>query len=148
MAYPRTMLGPAGAEEDTVTDTLTDLAALDRWIDRYERAWRSNDAGQVADLFTEDAVYRWRPWEDGAVGRDAIVEGWLAQPDDPSTWTMECDSLAVEGDLGVARCIVRYAATRDRPARTYHDLWLVRLTGDGRCREFTEHFMEEPAASG
>jgi hypothetical protein len=24
-------------------------------------------------------------------------------------------------------------------------MWLVELTDDGRCRDFTEHFMELPA---
>jgi hypothetical protein len=40
---------------------MTDLIALQGWLDRYERAWRSTDAADIADLFAVDAVYRWRP---------------------------------------------------------------------------------------
>ena len=80
---------------------MTDLAALREWLDRYERAWRSNDAADIAGLFSADAIYRWRPWdtaEHGAAsGRDAIVEAWLAEPDDPSGWSLECEALAVNG---------------------------------------------------
>jgi len=126
---------------------MTDIAALGGWLDRYERAWRSNDATDAGDLFTEDAVYRWRPWETpGAVGRDAIVKAWLDDQDDPATWTLECEPLAVNGSLGIARCVTRYIATAGRTtAPVYYNIWLVDLDDDGRCRDFVEYFMEAPA---
>ena len=126
---------------------MTTVAALADWLDRYEQAWRNNDAAQIADLFTNDAVYRWHPWEepaDGADGSDEIVQAWLDQPDDPDDWTLECEPLAVNGELGVARCVTRYRATARGPARVYHNIWLVSLTDDGRCSEFTEYYMKEP----
>jgi ketosteroid isomerase-like protein len=131
---------------------MTDLATLQDWLDRYERAWRSNDAATVEALFTEDAVYRWRPWDtpaDSANGRAQIVEAWLKDPDAPDSWSLECEPLAVNGDLGVARCIARYAvsANREKPV-TYHCIWLVRLDPDGRCSDFTEHYMENPNDPG
>lgn len=126
---------------------MTTVAALADWLDRYEQAWRNNDAAQIADLFTDDAVYRWHPWEkpaDGADGREEIVQAWLDQPDDPGDWTLDCEPLAVNGELGVARCVTRYRATARGPARVYHNIWLVSLTDDGRCSEFTEYYMKEP----
>ena len=126
---------------------MTTLALLADWLDRYEQAWRNNDADQTATLFTEDAVYRWHPWEDagdGAEGREEIIQAWLEQPDDPDDWTLECEPLAVNGDLGVARCVTRYRATARGPARIYHNIWLVNLADDGRCSDFTEYYMKEP----
>ena len=130
---------------------MTTIAVLRGWLDRYERAWRSNDRADAAALFTEDAVYRWRPWDtlaDAAQGRDAIVEAWLNDPDDPGTWSLECEPLAVDGSLGVARCVTRYAKTDRQPARTYYNLWLVDLADDGRCRDFVEYYMENPKDPG
>ena len=129
---------------------MTDLQALGEWIGRYEAAWRSNVPDAVGRLFTGDAVYRWHPWEtpeDGARGRDEIVEAWLREPDDPAVWTLECEPLAVNGDLGVARCVARYRADAKGPARIYHNIWLVRLTDDGLCSDFTEYYMREPEAA-
>jgi ketosteroid isomerase-like protein len=124
---------------------MTTLAALSDWLDRYEQAWRNNDPDQIRDLFTDDAVYRWNPWDDDTVeGSDEIVQAWLEQPDDPDDWTLECEPLAVEGDLGVARCMTRYRATAKGPSRVFHNLWLVSLTDDGRCSEYTEYYMKEP----
>jgi ketosteroid isomerase-like protein len=126
---------------------VTTVAALADWLDRYEQAWRNNDAGQIRALFTDDAVYRWHPWEepaDGADGSEEIVQAWLEQPDDPDAWTLECEPLAVNGELGVARCMTRYRATARGPERVYHNIWLVTLTDDGRCSDFTEYYMKEP----
>ena len=131
---------------------MTDIAALRDWLDRYERAWRSNDAADVSALFTEDAVYRWRPWDtpaSGADGRAEIVQAWLKEPDEPGSWTLQIEPLAVNGDLAIARTIVRYRVGPSRPKPiTYHNIWLIRLDADGRCSEFTEHFMADPKDPG
>ena len=39
-----------------------DHATVQDWLDRYIAAWRSNEAEPIAGLFTEDAVYRYRPY--------------------------------------------------------------------------------------
>jgi len=129
---------------------MTDLAALQAWVDRYRAAWRSSDPNDIAALFTEDATYRWNPFgrdQDGAMGREAIVAAWLETPDDPNTWALSSMPLAVNGDLGVIRCTVNYTAdaVNREAAETWHNIWIVRLTADGRCSDFTEHYMKAPA---
>jgi len=126
---------------------MTTLDALAEWTAGYERAWRSNDPADVAALFTEDAVYRWHPWETGddvAVGRDQIVKVWLENPDDPSTWEMEYEPVAVNDELGVVTCVISYRASPAGAARTYYNVWLLRMTDDGRCADFVEYYMKEP----
>lgn len=126
---------------------MTDHVAVREWLDRYEAAWRANDAGTIRALFTEDASYRWHPWETGddlVRGADAIVAAWLDEPDDPQAWEMRFEVLAVDGDLGVARCQTVYRPTAESPRRAYRNLFLIRLTADGRCRDFTEYYMREP----
>jgi hypothetical protein len=130
---------------------MTDLKTLDDWLHRYEHAWRSNAAHDIVDLFTDGAIYRYYPWVDGddrIIGRDAIVASWLESPDDPESWTLSCEPLAVNGSLGIARCVTRYVATDESPARVYYNIWLVDLDVAGRCRGFTEYFQKEPDAPG
>ena len=121
---------------------MTDVAALARWLDRYEAAWRSNDAEQIGSLFTDDAVYRWHPYDEGddvVHGRDAIVRAWLAEPDDPNSWELSHEAVAVNGDRSVARCVTTYA-----DGTCYHNIFLVRLDDDGLCSDFVEYFMKVP----
>ena len=122
-------------------------ADVQGWLDRYVAAWRSSDPYSMAELFTDDAVYRYRPYRDDALrGREAIVAGWLEEQDDPAGWEARYEPYAVDGDRAVATGTTTYRATGDEPERTYHNVFLLRFAGDGRCAEFTELFMlEQPA---
>ena len=37
----------------------------------------------------------------------------------------------------------RYFASDKGPARTFHNVFLLRFAPDGRCAEFTEYYMKE-----
>lgn len=116
------------------------------WLDRYVEAWRANDPERIGELFTDDAVYSYRPWIDDEQtmrGRDAVVASWLEDPDDPGSWEAHYEPYAVEGDRAVAVGWSRYAAAGDQPERTFHNAYLLRFAPDGRCAEFREFYMPE-----
>ncbi len=115
-----------------------DNAALKSWVDAYVRAWDSNDPAAIGDLFADDAAYYTAPFREPWRGRAAIVASWLDRKDEPGTWSFRYEPLAIAGDLGVVRGWTRYAD----PPREYSNLWLIRLTPDGPCQEFTEWWME------
>jgi len=119
------------------------------WLDRYVEAWRANEPGPIEALFTEDVVYRWRPYEShpAAHGIAAVVEAWLDDTrDDAETWEASYEPYAVDGDRTVAVGFSHYFATADQPERTYHNVFLMRFAPDGRCAEFTELYMLEEAS--
>lgn len=109
------------------------------WLDRYVHAWRTNDPGDVASLFTEEATYRTAPNREPWRGREAIVRGWLDRADEAGTWTFRGDVLAIAGDVGFIEGATAYS---DPPPRAYRNLWVVRLHGN-RCAEFTEWWMKD-----
>jgi SnoaL-like domain len=113
-----------------------DRAALGRWIEAYERAWRTPGTEVLAELFAPEATYSMAPFEEPYRGLDAIAELWEAERVGPDeVFTMESEIVAVEGDTGVVRVEVRYG----EPAqRLYRDLWIVRLADNGRCLAFEE----------
>ena len=114
------------------------------WLDRYVEAWRVNEREPIEQLFTEDAVYGYRPWDDEKytfTGRDAIVAGWLDEPDAPGSWDARYEAWAVDGDRAVAIGWSRYAATGDKPEQLYHNAYLLEFAPDGRCRSFHEFYM-------
>jgi ketosteroid isomerase-like protein len=133
--------------------------AVTAWVEGYRAAWTSNDPDAIAALFTDDAVYEFRPndpepWR----GRDAIVSGWLAERDAPETWRFDFTVLGVMprdavNELGMAVTPDATAVVQgvteyldDRP--TYENLWLITLRDDGRASHFTEWFMVRKGTDG
>ena len=122
------------------------------WLDRYIAAWATYDADAIGDLFTDDAIYRYHPSDDGFVGRDAIVRAWLdphgdaSTRDEPGTWEARYEPFTVDGDRAVAIGFSRYYTDTSKSA--IQDLWdnvyLLEFGPDGRCRSFTEAFVQRP----
>jgi uncharacterized protein (TIGR02246 family) len=122
---------------------------LQDWLDRYVEAWRTDDADQVASLFTDDAVYRYRPYGGDAhavTGRDAIVAAWLDEGDPPDSWEAAYQPWAIDGERAVATGTSRYFASDRGPERTFHNAFLLHFAPDGRCAEFTEYYMLEESS--
>ena len=113
-------------------------ALLTAWIEGYVRAWNSNDPAAIGALFTEDASYFTEPYRPPARGRVAIVAWWLENRDEPGETTFSWEPLVVTDDLAVVTGTTTY------PDHVFSNLWLIRLTPEGTCREFTEWWMEHP----
>ncbi|RXR25055.1 nuclear transport factor 2 family protein [Oerskovia turbata] len=110
-----------------------DRESVMTWVAAYEAAWRGEDRGAVASLFTEDATYARSPYDDPLRGHDAIRDFWLA--DAGETFTMTAQPVAVDGLAAVVRVEVRYAGPRPQE---YRDLWILRFADDGRVADFAE----------
>jgi ketosteroid isomerase-like protein len=108
-----------------------------RWIEGYLAAWNSSDPQEIGALFADGAEYFTSPYRAPWSGREAIVAGWLERRDEPGTWTFQYDVLVENDELGVVQGETRYL----NEGRTYSNLWLVRLDGDGRCTKFVEYYM-------
>ena len=121
-------------------------ADVQDWLDRYIAAWRSNESLPIRELFTDDVVYRWRPYDSypAAHGIDAVIDAWLGETrDEPDAWDAAYQPFIVAGDRAVATGYSRYHATAEEPARVYWNAFLMRFAPDGRCAEFTEYYMLE-----
>ncbi len=123
------------------------------WLDRYVAAWRSYERDDVAGLFSADVEYRYHPYDEPVVGRDAVVASWLGEAgadsastrDAPGTYDAEYTPVAVDGDTVVATGQSRYREVPDGPVvKTFENCFVVRFDDAGRCREFTEYYLERP----
>jgi hypothetical protein len=128
-----------------------DLALVATWMDAYGRAWLSNSPAEVAALFAENAVYHVSPFQDPWVGRDAIVQEWVSDPEGQESVRFDHQPLALTGDVGVAHWSVSFITRADEPTLVEMDGVLVlRFDPDGRCREHREWYVrrERPLAGG
>jgi ketosteroid isomerase-like protein len=110
------------------------------WLDRYVQAWRSYDADAIGDLFSEDAVYAYHPYDAEPLrGRDAIVAGWRRDRDEPGSWEARYEVALIEGDRAIARGETRYAN-----GPSFSNLFELQFDEAGRCVSFVEWYMEHP----
>jgi uncharacterized protein (TIGR02246 family) len=125
-----------------------DRADVERWIEQYRRAWKSDDPDEIAALFTEDATYSPYPWprdRNSWEGRETIVAKWIGHGDSKVGWRFEHEVLAVEGDTAVIEGWTAYDRGEGHPwEEAYANVWLVRFADDGRAREFREWWVQRP----
>ena len=53
------------------------------WLDHYIAAWRSGDADEIGDLFSEDVTYSQTGGQSVIEGREAVVRDWLEAAYEP-----------------------------------------------------------------
>jgi hypothetical protein len=126
-----------------------DEAGVARWLTDYIEAWRSYDAAAIGGLFSEDALYRYHPWDQPTPshvrGRDAIVASWLGDQDAPGSWTAEYRPWLVHDDRAVAVGVSRYLGSDGSTVEAeYQNVFLLVFDDEGRCREFSELYMKRP----
>jgi ketosteroid isomerase-like protein len=111
------------------------------WVDRYRKAWETNDPDDIGSLFTDDALYFTEPYAEPKRGRAAIVADWIERKDEPGDTEWDSRVIAVDGDVGFVQGTAEY---KTEPPRTYSNLWVIKLEGE-RCAEFTEWWMKHKA---
>jgi uncharacterized protein (TIGR02246 family) len=117
---------------------VTSLDAVSAWVDKYRKAWESNDPGDIGNLFTQDAAYFPEPYAKPWLGRDQIVKKWLKHKDDPGTTTFEWHPVIVTDDLAIIEGKTTY------PKKVFSNMWVLRLDQSGQARQFTEWWMQQP----
>jgi hypothetical protein len=124
------------------------------WLDDYVAAWKSYDRDAIAALFARDVAYRYHPYDEPLVGRDAVVDSWLGENDAdgastrdaPDTYDAHYTPYSVDGDTLLATGTSVYQDHPDGPVtHTFDNCFLIRFDDEGRCVEFTELYMERPS---
>lgn len=111
-------------------------ADVERWVDAYERAWRTAGTGSLSEVFTPDISYLPSPWAEPVEGLEAVGEFWEAERDGPDEeFVMASEVVAVEGSCAVVRVSVDYTG---RLSSRWRDLWVLVFADDGRCTAFEE----------
>ena len=118
--------------------------SLQLWLDKYVEAWRTYDPAQIGDLFSEDALYFYSPFDehDPVRGREAIVKDWRAEPNAIGSWEARYMPVAVEDNVGVAQGRTRYLRPDGTIQREFDNIFVLHFDEAGRCARFTEWYMQ------
>ncbi len=119
-----------------------DRQAFQHWLDGYVEAWKTYGEAKIGALFSDDAVYRYHPQDDGLRGRAAIVASWLDERDDPGTYDAHYEPLAIDGEVHVATGWSRYFAADGNLRDEYCNVYICRFNAAGECTDFTEYWIQ------
>jgi hypothetical protein len=112
---------------------------LNAWMDGYVAAWTESDPEAIATLFTEDAIYDPQTSAGEWDGIDEIIERWLEIDDHPENWEFQWLPVVETEETAVVVGTTRYFD----PPMSYRNLFVIHFAEDGRCRDFTEWYIEE-----
>ena len=130
-----------------------DRIDVDEWLESYVAAWKSYDRDEIGALFSADVEYRYHPYDEPVRGRDAVVSSWLGEDEsdgastrDPAgTYDASYRVVALDGDVAVATGSSTYRTSPDGPIeKVFDNLFVMRFDAAGRCRNFTEWFIQRP----
>jgi hypothetical protein len=123
--------------------TMAERATVDRWVAEYMRCWREKDADGVAELFTENALYRSSPFREPFVGRAAIRNYWGRATGTQVGIHVEAGVPVCDGN----RASVEWWATwaTDGVPTTLPGCLMLRFAPDARCEELREYWHSEKA---
>jgi ketosteroid isomerase-like protein len=115
------------------------------WLERYIAAWRSGEADEIGDLFSEDVTYSQTGGQTVIVGREAVVEDWLEAAYEPDlSWEAAYEPLAIEDQTYVGVGSTRYVR-EDGVREDFSNIFVCRFDDDGRCCELREWWMRAPS---
>ena len=117
---------------------------VSRWLERYVAGWKSGDRAEIEALFSDDARYRYHPYDEPLVGRAAIADSWLEDPDRPGSFDARYECFAADGENAVAIGTSTYFGRDGEVARVYDNVFALRFDADGRCSDFTEWYTKRP----
>jgi hypothetical protein len=110
-----------------------------QWLDAYRRAWIERDADAAAMLFTEDATYAERPYQDAFVGRKAVRDYWTRVTAVQSGIEMKYGSPITVGN----RTAVEWwtTLTNDGVPITIAGAFILTFDESGLCRTLREYWL-------
>lgn len=126
---------------------MTDLQSVAKWLEDYVAAWQSYDPDAIRALFSENASYRYNPFDEPLRGREAILADWLDGRDEPGSFEASYRPLAVNGSTAVAQGrTIYYQAGTKQVGRQFDNIFVIEFDDAGRCVDFCEWYMQPPGA--
>jgi hypothetical protein len=113
------------------------------WLQDYINAWKSYDPESIRALFSENATYRYNPYDDPVRGREAILANWLENRDAPNTYDADYKPIAIDGNTAVSNGRTRYYEADGKTLiRQFDNIFVMHFDDQGRCTDFCEWFMQ------
>jgi hypothetical protein len=122
---------------------MVNMQQVQQWLDDYVSAWKTYDKAAIGALFSEEAEYRYNPYDEPVRGREAIIAEWLDDPDAPNTYSAHYAPIAVNGNTAVTHGeSIYYKSDGKTIERKFDNIFVLKFDDEGRCEDFCEWYMQ------
>lgn len=117
---------------------------LDEWIEGYRVAWESRDPGAAANLFSPDATYRARIFDEPHVGREGVRAYWSSVTEAQSDVTVRMGRPFGDGRRATVEFWTTMKVAGDEV--TLPGCLLLDFDEGGLCTRLREYWHFEPGS--
>ncbi|MFN2526866.1 MAG: nuclear transport factor 2 family protein [Actinomycetota bacterium] len=124
-----------------------DDQAFHKWLTKYGEVWESRYPEGVADLYSEDVLYYWTPFEEPKRGRQEIVAASREATSRQENIHFRYEVIAVEENKGWARWWCSFRRVPEGHPVRIDGILQATFDEHGLCTEFREWWHgEEPSS--
>jgi ketosteroid isomerase-like protein len=108
------------------------------WLEAYGAAWETRNSADVAQLFTDDAVYQETPYAAPFRGREAISNYWDSVKADQDDIEFDFNTLAITGATGIAEWSARFRSISNDVPVELNGVFVLEFSDANRVRSLRE----------
>ena len=113
---------------------------FEQWMEKYIRRQEQGDPEVIKELWAQDGVYWWGPFQEPRHGMQAVYEHHKNALSHQSAWKCDYTVLATSENCGVARFRLTLNDHTPGEPNTYDGIFLVHLNDEGKCTLFEEWY--------
>ena len=113
---------------------------FNEWLEKYLRPQEQRSADKIKEIFTEDGVYWWGPYEEPRQGVDAIYEHHRNALSHQEDIHYSYEILATTEAYGLARFYLKIKDHNPGAPNRYEGIFMVHLNEENKCTLFEEWY--------
>ena len=113
------------------------------WLDLYGRAWMSLDPSLIDDLFTKEATYQEKPFEEPMKGIDEIRKYWNVVSETQKDVKFEYEILESNHNFGVAHWKSSFVRPNQNILVMLDGVLVAHLDSENKCTQFQEWWQSK-----
>ena len=117
-----------------------DKKIFKQWLEKYLRQQEKKNPEVIKDLFADDGVYWWGPFNQARQGSEDIYRHHRNALSHQENIKYDYQILACQDDFGIARFHLTLDDTLPDQPNIYDGIFLVHLNKDGKCTLFQEWY--------